>query len=113
MMPLNGFISKLGLVRTGVDLTQWLSLGLVVAAGALTLLYMFRTWQRVFQCHKKDVTLILLPRGDGVLAPAFLIVICLLLGVYARPLLGLAGMTATQLADPSIYINSVRLFTGG
>ncbi len=111
--PLNGFISKLGLVRTGVDLTQWLSLGLVVAAGALTLLYMFRTWQRVFQCHKKDVTLILLPRGDGVLAPAFLIVICLLLGVYARPLLGLAGMTATQLADPSIYINSVRLFTGG
>ena len=45
--------------------------------------------------------------------PAFLITISVLLGLYARPLILLAEMTAAQLADPLIYISSVGLFTGG
>jgi len=111
--PLNGFISKLSIVRSGTALAQWLPLGLAVASGALTLLYMFRTWQNVFQYQKKDLTLQVLKKGDGILAPAFLIALCILLGIYARPLIVLAELTAIQLADPLIYIGSVGLFSGG
>jgi multicomponent Na+:H+ antiporter subunit D len=110
--PMNGFISKLALVQSGVELGRWLPLGLAVASGAITLLYVFRTWQRVFQ-KTKAVTLGILPYGDGMLAPMFLIGICILLGFYARPLVLLAERTAMSISDPTIYINAVRLFTGG
>jgi multicomponent Na+:H+ antiporter subunit D len=110
--PLNGFISKLAVVQSGVSMAQWLPLGLVVSSGALTLLYMFRTWQRVFQ-QQKEVKLHILKTGDGMFAPAFLIVICILLGIYARPLVILAEQTALQISDPSIYIQAVKLFSSG
>jgi multicomponent Na+:H+ antiporter subunit D len=110
--PMNGFISKLAIVQSGVELGRWLPLGLAVASGALSMLYMFRTWQRVFQ-QKKEIKLHLLSYGDGMFAPAFLIAICILLGLYARPLVILAEQTATQISDPTIYINAVKLFTGG
>jgi multicomponent Na+:H+ antiporter subunit D len=112
--PLNGFISKLAIVQSGVSLGEWLPLGLAIASGTLTLLYMFRTWQRVFQA-KGETTVHLLKmgeRGDGWLAPALLLGLCLLFGLYARPLVVLAEQTAVQLSDPSIYINAVRLFGG-
>lgn len=110
--PLNGFISKFAIVRSGIVLGEWLPLGLAVASGALTMLYMFRTWQHVFQT-KGEVKLHLLhsdEKGDGVLAPLFLITICVLLGLYARPLIFLAEQTAAQISDPSIYIEAVNLF---
>jgi multicomponent Na+:H+ antiporter subunit D len=110
--PLNGFIGKLMIVQSGVELSRWLPLGLVVTSGALTTLYIFRTWQRVFQ-QQKEVKLHLLKTGDGILAPVFLIGICILLGVYARPLVILAEQTALQISDPSIYIHAVKLFSGG
>jgi multicomponent Na+:H+ antiporter subunit D len=112
--PLNGFISKLAIVQSGVRLGEWLPLGLAIASGSITLIYMFRTWQRVFQA-KGESTVHLLKvgeKGDGWLAPAFLLGLCVLLGLYAQPLVVLAEQTASQLSDPSIYINAVRLFGG-
>lgn len=111
--PMNGFISKLFIVQSGVDAARWLTVGLAVFSGSLTLMYMFRTWQRVFQ-QKKEVTLDLYPKGqgDGILAPAFLITICVILGIFAQPLIGFALETATQLGDPSIYIEAVNLPDG-
>jgi formate hydrogenlyase subunit 3/multisubunit Na+/H+ antiporter MnhD subunit len=82
----------------------------VVASGALTLLYMFRTWQVVFQYQNKETTLTPQKKGDGVLAPIFLISLCVLLGLFAQPLISLAEMAAAQLAEPQIYIDAVRLF---
>ncbi len=111
--PMNGFISKLAIVRSGTEVAQWLPLGLAIASGALTLLYMFRTWQFVFQHQNKETKLTPLKKGDGILAPAFLIAICVLLGLYARPLISLAELAALQLADPQIYIDAVRLFGQG
>jgi multicomponent Na+:H+ antiporter subunit D len=112
--PLNGFISKFTIIRSGVALGEWIPLALAVASGALTMLYMFRTWQRVFQT-KGEVKLHLLyahEKGDGVLAPVFLITICVLLGLYSRPLVLLAEQAAAQIMDPSIYITAVNLFRG-
>ncbi|GAB5492608.1 MAG: Na+/H+ antiporter subunit D [Phototrophicaceae bacterium] len=112
--PMNGFISKFSIVQSGVAYGEWLPLGLAVGSGTLTLMYMFRTWQRVFQT-KGDITLHMLKpyeKGDGSLAPAFLITICVLLGLYARPLVILAEMTAIEIMNPEIYISAVNLFGG-
>jgi len=110
--PMNGFISKLAIVRSGTELAQWLPLGLVIASGALTLLYMFRTWQFVFQYQNKETKLTPQKKGDGILAPIFLLSLCVLLGLYAQPLISLAELAAAQLAEPQIYIDAVRLFGG-
>jgi multicomponent Na+:H+ antiporter subunit D len=104
--PLNGFISKVTLVRTGIVLEQWLTVGLVVGAGILTMLYMTRTWQLIFQ-QAPDDDLELKPDGDSPLAPAILIGICITLGLFAAPLLELATRAAVQISDPTVYIRAV------
>jgi len=110
--PMNGFISKLAIVQSGVAAQQWLALLLAVGAGFLTLTYVIRTWQVVFQHKNPDLKLTIKPYGDGVIAPVLLIGLCLLLGLYTTPLLHLAGLAVQQLADPSTYIRAVGLFGG-
>jgi multicomponent Na+:H+ antiporter subunit D len=105
--PMNGFISKLGLVQSGVDAQIWLSLGLAVSAGILTLMYMTRTWQTVFQQKPTEATVPLKSYHDSPLAPALLIGLCLVLGLYAQPLAFLATSTAEQISDAPVYIESV------
>jgi multicomponent Na+:H+ antiporter subunit D len=104
--PLNGFISKVALIRGGVDAQNWLTLGLAVAAGLITLLYMMRTWQLIFQ-QQPGAALKLKPQGDSLAAPALLIGLCILLGLWAAPLVGLATAAVTQLGNPQIYIHTV------
>lgn len=111
--PLNGFISKLTVVQGGVDASDWVPLFLAVFSSILTITYVFRTWQHVFQKHNPDLKLKIKSDGDSLLAPVMLIVVCILLGIYARPLIGLAHMTVEQMLDPTAYIDAVRLFTGG
>lgn len=111
--PMNGFISKLAIIQSGVAVGDFLPLFLVVFGGILTVTYVFRTWQHVFQQDNPDLTLHIKSYGDGVLAPTLLIGMCVLLGVYARPLVALAQLAVVQLQDPTNYINAVRLFTGG
>ncbi len=115
--PFNGFISKLALVRGGVDEESWLILGLVIAGGVLTLIYMTRTWQWIFQRpprsdHAAPVTVethavSASHRPDSALAPALLIAFCVVLGVFATPLIELAETTAAQIAQPAIYTCAV------
>jgi multicomponent Na+:H+ antiporter subunit D len=111
--PLNGFISKLAIVQSGVEAQDWWPLFLAVFGGVITVTYVFRTWQYVFQQNNPDLKLEIKPYGDGVIAPVLLISLCVVLGIYARPLVGLAHLTVEQLQNPQIYIDAVRLFTGG
>lgn len=104
--PLNGFISKLTIVQGGIQAQSWLILGLAVGAGLITLLYMTRTWQHIFQ-GTPDETLLLKPVGDSVLAPTLLIGLCIALGLFAVPLIEAATMAVSQLANPEIYIRGV------
>ncbi len=107
--PLNGFISKVALVKGGVEAESWLALGLVVGGGLLTLLYMSRAYVLIFQqkrdehsAEMKDPMV-----GDSPLAPALLISVCVGLGLYAAPLVELAEMAVVQMTDTSQYINAV------
>ncbi|MEP6984995.1 MAG: proton-conducting transporter membrane subunit, partial [Chloroflexota bacterium] len=104
--PLNGFISKLTIVQGGIQAQSWVVLGLAVGAGLITLLYMSRTWQHIFQ-KSPDAALKLKPVGDSIVAPALLIGLCILLGLYAVPLIDAATLAVTRLGDPNIYIHAV------
>lgn len=104
--PLNGFISKLALVQGGIGVGQWVALGLVVGAGTLTLLYMTRTWQLIFQVQPAEPVK-MKSYGDSALAPALLIVMCVVLGLYASPLIDLAMRAVEQIGDPTLYIRAV------
>ncbi len=104
--PLNGFISKVTLIQGGIVTETWPVVGLVVGAGIITLLYMTRTWQLIFQQPPAE-GMKLKPYGDSQLAPALLIGVCLLLGVYGAPLLDLATRVVAQISDPQFYIQAV------
>lgn len=104
--PLNGFISKLTVVQGGIEAQGWLVLGLAVSAGLITLLYMTRTWQHIFQ-KTPDATLVLKPYGDSLIAPTLLIGLCILLGIFALPLVEAATVAVTRLGDPNLYIEGV------
>jgi multicomponent Na+:H+ antiporter subunit D len=107
--PFNGFISKLALVRGGVDRESWVILGLVIAGGILTLIYMTRTWQWIFQRpprphdHAVNEEEDYQKGPDSPLAPALLLAFCVALGVFATPLINLAEATAAQITQPVIY----------
>lgn len=112
--PLNGFISKLALVQGGVaaaqsQVDQWVAVGLVVGGSLLTLLYMVRLWQTVFQQAPDDRTAELKPvgSGDSIFAPAFLIGLCVALGLFAQPLVQVAQQVAAGLSDTAPYITAV------
>jgi multicomponent Na+:H+ antiporter subunit D len=104
--PLNGFISKVALVQGGIGAESWLVLGLAVGAGMITLLYMMRTWQHIFQKEPDEFTKTK-PTGDSMLAPLLLIGLCVTLGLFATPLIEIAMQTVNQIADPQIYIQAV------
>lgn len=109
--PMNGFISKLALVQGGIEAEGWLALSLAVGAGILTVLYMSRTWQLVFQQNPTEKTAQAKDEGgDSPLAPALLITVCLVLGIWATPLYQLAERTVEEISDPANYIDAVMLF---
>ncbi len=104
--PLNGFISKVALVRGGIDAGSWIPLMLAVGAGLITLLYMMRTWQLIFQ-QPPAPELHLKAQGDHILAPLLLITLCVALGLFATPLVDLATSAVAQLDDAQVYITAV------
>jgi len=106
--PFNGFISKLALIRGGVESGDWANLLMVVAAGILTLWYMVQAWQDIFQRQPIASTVGTKPVGDSYLAPMLFTLLCLLLGtVLAEPLLQLVSDTVQQMQLPQVYIDAV------
>lgn len=104
--PMNGFISKVALIRGGIDAASWVPLGLAVSAGLITLLYMIRTWQLIFQ-QAPAPELHLKPKGDQIYAPLMLIGLCVMLGLFATPLVDVATAAVTQLNNSQVYITAV------
>ena len=112
--PLNGFISKLALIQGGAEQGDWVNVTLLIAFGILTLIYMARAWQVIFQEPPTAETAETKSQGDSLLAPFLMILICALLGtVLAEPLLQIVSETARQIENADIYISAVQLATGG
>ena len=108
--PMNGFISKLVLVRSGIEAEEWLSVGLAVSGGIITLLYMTRTWQLIFQQKPTPQTAPIKSQGgDSPLAPAILLSVSLLLGLFATPLYDIAHETVVEISNPQRYIDATGI----
>lgn len=104
--PLNGFVSKLLIFQVLLEAEQ-LPFVLAALAGAfLGLVYVFRAWLQVFWGRGRGVGRA--PLGWIQAVPiAALAALCLVFGLAAEPLLALVEATATQLADPNVYVTAV------
>lgn len=118
--PMNGFVSKLALFQSGITALQattpeaalgyWLPLLLIGVAGILTVIYtmraLMRIWWEPFEPRTPEEKV--KPYGDSLLAPASLVALCLVLGIWAQPLLHVAQDTSAWLAQPERYVASVN-----
>jgi len=104
--PTNGFISKMMLFHSGIDAAEFGALLLMAIGSLLTLVYTNRAfiriwWQKPFRSTGAK------PKGDHLLAPAILIVLVLILGLWAEPLIQVARETSLWLDSPGLYIQAV------
>jgi multicomponent Na+:H+ antiporter subunit D len=106
--PMNGFIGKLALFRSGIVGQNYLTLAAIGVASILTLVYVVRAFQTIWWIAPAEGVKAK-PGGDQLLAPALLIGLCLLLGVWAEPLLRLANDVSAWLASPWPYIAAVMV----
>jgi len=104
--PTNGFIGKLALFRGGVLAAQYPALAAIGVASIITVVYVIRAFQRIWWEPPAEGVKAK-PGGDRLLAPALLIGLCLLLGLWAEPLLRLANDVAAWLGEPGLYIAAV------
>ncbi len=104
--PTNGFISKLLLFQSGVAASEWMVLALIGVSSVITLVYTMRAFQRIWwQAPAANVQA--KPTGDRLLAPALLVGLALLLGLWAEPLVSVAQATTAWLSDPVRYVTAV------
>ena len=104
--PTNGFISKLVLFRSGIEATAFASLAMIGLASIITLIYVARAFQKIWW-EAADENLEVKSYGDQLAAPALLIGLCLVLGIWGEPLLQLAWATSNWLSTPENYIQAV------
>lgn len=104
--PTNGFISKLLLFNSGVTGNFLLVLALIGVASILTLVYTIRAFRRIWWLPTADGAKVK-PSGDQLAAPALLMGLILVLGIWAEPLVQIATDTSVWLGNPSGYIQAV------
>lgn len=116
--PFSGFVGKFALVDAGLDAEQWLIVTVSLTVSLLTVYVMGRIWTRVFWGAPDDAVAARLASTDHrvpilmTASTVVLVVLGLAIMVFASPLYDLAERTATQLLDPSQYIDAV-LGAGG
>jgi multicomponent Na+:H+ antiporter subunit D len=117
--PMNGFVSKLALFESGVAASQmmgidqaaqfWMPLLLLGLSSVLTLVYVFRAlmkiWWEPFEPRSPEERV--RQHGDSLLAPGLLVTVCLILGIWAEPLLTLARDTSAWVQAPRRYVQAV------
>ncbi|MBE0409592.1 MAG: hypothetical protein IBX69_07660 [Anaerolineales bacterium] len=104
--PMNGFISKLILIRSGIEIEEYLPLILLLVGSIITLVYVIRAYQKIWWVQLPEQVKPK-PYGDMFLAPAILIGLSLLLGIWSEPLLQLAEATVSSMNIPANYILAV------
>jgi multicomponent Na+:H+ antiporter subunit D len=102
--PMNGFISKLMIFWSGVEAARYASLAIIGAVSLITLTYIIRSFVKIWFEPNPEVK----PKtGDRLLAPALLIALSLLLGIWPQSLVSLAQAVAVWLGDPGLYVLAV------
>jgi multicomponent Na+:H+ antiporter subunit D len=112
--PLSGFWAKLTIIQAGVEQNQFVIVAIALGVGMLTLYSMIKIWNEVFWKTKPDqVTEAVISTSSRwnwffYISPiVVLAVFTLVIGFVAEPFFQLAQQTATQLLDPTQYIQTV------
>lgn len=104
--PTNGFVSKMLFFESGIRAAAYEALLLVGLASIFTLMYTVRAFQRIWW-QKPAAGISTKADGDRLLAPAILVTLILILGIWPQPLVAAAQLTAAWLGDPVLYIQAV------
>jgi multicomponent Na+:H+ antiporter subunit D len=106
--PLSGFFAKLFLVKAGLEAGGWLNYTIVAVSlvvSLLTLYSMTKIWGATYWGEPKRLLQV---SYKGMLPPiAFLVILCVVMGLYSVPFLKLCTAAAEQLMNPQVYINAV------
>lgn len=113
--PFPGFWGKVALLRAGLEAEQWLLVAVALGVGLLTLLVVGQVWARAFWreapnevAEGEEASVVKVVWSRALDAPVVALALVLLaLGLYARPLYGIAERAAAHLIDPSLYIQAV------
>lgn len=113
--PLSGFVSKIVLLKAGLDGGYWVVVTASVVTSFFTLYSMAKIWTYAFWGRVGEASPAAAPEGAlRLLAPiALLVVFAVGLGVFAGPALRLARDAAADVVDPSRYIAVVLPDAGG
>jgi len=117
--PTNGFVSKMTLFSSGLYAERFWSLLFIGVTSIFTLIYTIRAFQRIWwlkpmpnsEIGMGDESPAVRKKGDKLLAPALLVLLILILGIYADPLVSAAQQTSAWLAEPGIYY--IKTVLGG
>ena len=82
------------------------ALAAIGVASILTIVYVVRAFQLIWWVPPAE-GVYAKSSGDRLWAPLLLVGLCLLLGLWAEPLLRLAGDISAWIGDPSLYIGAV------
>lgn len=104
--PANGFISKMILFRSGIEAASYLALALIGFGSVFTLIYTMRAFRKIWW-EEPAKSIKLKPEGDIIWAPFMLLLLVLVLGIWAEPLVQLALDTSAWLMDPGSYVTAV------
>jgi len=104
--PTNGFISKMLFFDSGIRADGYGALLLAGLASIFTLMYTTRAFQRIWW-QKPAAGITTKASGDQLLAPAILVTLIMVLGIWAQPLVVAAQRTSAWLGDPTLYIQAV------
>ena len=104
--PTSGFISKLLLFSSGIDANTSWSLLIIGIFSILTLVYTMRAFMRIWwQSPAEGIST--KPTGDRLLAPALLILLILVIGIWAAPLVDVAEAASFSILQPAEYVTAV------
>jgi multicomponent Na+:H+ antiporter subunit D len=102
----NGFINKYLIFESGVNIEAFLTLILLALGSILTLMYTMRAFQKIwwYPLSKDDF---LKADGDRLIAPTLLIVLVIVFGLWAQPLIQFSQAASIWMLDPLNYIQAV------
>ncbi len=108
--PLSGFWAKLLVLQASLESEAWIILAVAASVGILTLTSMAKIWTTAFWGEESG-----LKRESSLasrfieLAPvALLALITILLGCFAAPAIDISLRAASELLDPTAYIDALR-----
>ncbi len=104
--PLNGFVSKMLLFSSGIEAAGYWALLFIGVTSIFTLIYTIRAFQRIWWLKPAE-GISTKASGDKLIAPGILVILLVVFGVWANPLVAAANATSVWLGDPTAYIQAV------